>query len=436
MANRRLGGWLPQDPKKLQRWVKKTVQHAQQQAKDNPIPVAPPVAELHNMVLDDPQLYMLFNEMLTEVPAKYDKDPANHNEIRDVETLMLTLNYILKLPPSWDSSAQVGTPINAILDWPMGTKAGFAVFLKDKVNKQFEKILKYWADFLVTPESISTLNDGKDGWFSQTALNSPHMKYFAEDFPMDPTKPGYGYRSWDRFFTRDFRPGRRPVASPDDDGVIVSATESTPFRVQPEVNFRDTFWMKGQKYSLTHMMDNDDRTNQFVGGTVYQAFLSADSYHRWHSPVSGKIVSFRKVAGTYYSEPLLTGFSPDKGDDLNPDPGADEASQGYISSVAARAIIFVQADNPDIGLMCMIMVGMAEVSSVELTMPIGQAFKKGDQLGMFHFGGSTHCLIFGPQVQLEFKFPENLPSADNNIQWPVNSALATVTKLPKVTGPN
>jgi len=25
----------------------------------------------------------------------------------------------------------------------------------------------------------------------------------------------------------------------------------------------------------------------FVGGTVYQAYLSAENYHRWHSPVSG-----------------------------------------------------------------------------------------------------------------------------------------------------
>lgn len=28
--------------------------------------------------------------------------------------------------------------------------------------------------------------------------------------------------------------------------------------------------------------------------------------------------------------------------------------------------------------------------------------EKGDQLGMFHFGGSTHCLIFRPGVNLTF----------------------------------
>lgn len=69
-------------------------------AKDNPIPLASPVAELQNMVLEDPKLSMLFNEMLDEVPEKYSKDPAGHLEIRTIEGLMITLNYILTLPPS------------------------------------------------------------------------------------------------------------------------------------------------------------------------------------------------------------------------------------------------------------------------------------------------------------------------------------------------
>ncbi len=36
------------------------------------------------------------------------------------------------------------------------------------------------------------------------------------------------------------------------------------------------------------MLDNDPLVDKFVGGTIYQAFLSALSYHRWHAPVSGK----------------------------------------------------------------------------------------------------------------------------------------------------
>ncbi len=174
------------------------------------------------------------------------------------------------------------------------------------------------------------------------------------------------------------------------------------------------------------MLDNDPRAEQFAGRTVYQAFLSAGSYHRFHVPVSGHIVDPPAiVARTYYSKPLLTGFSPNSGP-ADPDPGADEASQGYISAVATRAVVFIEADNKDIGLMAMILVGMAQVSSIEITMPPQKNFVKGEQLGMFHFGGSTHCLCFRPGVILQFKFPDDIPGPNNTIQWPVSSALATV----------
>jgi phosphatidylserine decarboxylase len=366
--------------------------------------------------------------MLTEVPQKYAHDPSGRPEVRDIDTLFQLFDSILLEPPSWDDSAQIGTPINAVLDWPMGTKAGFAAFLKDNVNQQFKNMLAAWGSFLLTPASCSTLNgDYPGGWFSPQALASPHMQNFAANFVCDPSQPYWGFQSWDNFFTRTFKPGRRPVAFPNDDAIITSACESTPFAVQANVKLRDQFWIKSQLYSLAHMMDNDSRADSFVGGTIYQAFLSADSYHRWHAPVSGKIVSTQIVPGTYYSEPLFAGFSPDSGKP-DPDPGADERSQGYISSVAARGIVFIQADNTDIGLMCMIVVGMAEVSSVDITMPIDTHFNKGDQLGMFHFGGSTHCLIFGPNVNIGFVFPPGMqPGPDNTTQVQLGNALALVT---------
>jgi phosphatidylserine decarboxylase len=107
------------------------------------------------------------------------------------------------------------------------------------------------------------------------------------------------------------------------------------------------------------------------------------------------------------------------------DPSAPNESQSYITEVATRAIILIQADNPQIGLMSMITVGMAEVSTCDVTVYVGQHVHKGDQLGMFHFGGSTHCLIFRPGVKLEFDLHGQTPGLDsNNIE--VNSAIAKV----------
>jgi phosphatidylserine decarboxylase len=73
------------------------------------------------------------------------------------------------------------------------------------------------------------------------------------------------------------------VASPDDDKVVVGACESTPYGISTDVKRQDRFWIKNQPYSLEDMVANDDSVDQFVGGTVHQAFLSATNYHRWHS---------------------------------------------------------------------------------------------------------------------------------------------------------
>jgi phosphatidylserine decarboxylase len=241
------------------------------------------------------------------------------------------------------------------------------------------------------------------------------MPHFDEDFECDPAAPHHGFTSWDGFFTRRFRPGRRPIASPDDDRVIVNACESAPYRIAHVVKRADRFWIKAQPYSLVHMLAGDPYTDRFVGGTIYQAFLSALSYHRWHSPVSGRVVKAYVEDGTYYAEALSAGF----------DPAAPNESQGYITELATRAMIFIEADNPAIGLMCFLAVGMAEVSSCEIAVYEGQHVTKGDELGMFHFGGSTHCLLFRPGVALAFDLHGQKPGlSSSNI--PVNARIATV----------
>jgi phosphatidylserine decarboxylase len=107
------------------------------------------------------------------------------------------------------------------------------------------------------------------------------------------------------------------------------------------------------------------------------------------------------------------------------DPAGPNESQGYITEVATRALVFIEADNPDIGLMCVMYVGMAEVSTCDVTVYEGQHVNKGDELGMFHFGGSTHCLIFRPGVELEFDLHGQTPGLESS-NIPVRAKIATV----------
>jgi phosphatidylserine decarboxylase len=171
------------------------------------------------------------------------------------------------------------------------------------------------------------------------------------------------------------------------------------------------------------MLANDDSASSFVGGTVYQAFLSATNYHRWHSPVAGTIVRAFVQEGTYYSE----------ADSEGPDAVDPTTSQGYIAHVATRAIIIIKADNPAIGLVAFVPVGMVEVSSCLIAPEVkpGHHVAKGADLGHFQFGGSTHCLVFGPGVIDTFSSGA-LPQPAN----PEAPLVLVRSKLATVTGPS
>ncbi|WP_320172682.1 phosphatidylserine decarboxylase family protein [Maridesulfovibrio sp.] len=378
----------------------------------------PVVQEFKDLIENDPQLLMLFTQMFEMLPDKpeFKDDPSGNPQIHDYKQMLQKISEISLQAPDFNQTGMVGFPINAILNWPMGTTAGTSAFLDSRVNAQLKKILNQWAVFLESPDSRYVLSkDPKKGWFGQDAQKA--MPGFEKDFICDPGKPYHGFKSWDDFFTRQFRKGRRPVVSPKDDAVIANACESAPFNLAKNVKMRDQFWIKGQPYSLYHMLDGDPLASQFEGGTIYQAFLSALSYHRWHSPVSGKIVKTKLIDGSYYAQSPTAGF----------DPASPNKSQGYITQVAARGLIFIEADNPDIGLMAIMFVGMAEVSSNEITVYEGQHVNKGDQLGMFHFGGSTHVLIFRPGVNLDFDLHGQTPGLEST-NIPVRSRIATVRK--------
>ncbi|WP_165748470.1 phosphatidylserine decarboxylase family protein [Cellulophaga sp. Z1A5H] len=420
IAPYKVGQWLPSDQAFLETWVQTHIEEVEA----NPKELLPIIEEFKNLIENDPELFMYFNLMFDQVPQKppYNKTPTNKPQVRDYMHMLKLLNGVMTKAPEFNKTGLVGFPINAILDWPMATEAGYTAFLNTKVNKQLKKILNEWAKYLGSKDSTYVLSDDpKHGWFGTDAKNA--IPHFATEFKCDPSAVHYGFKSWDDFFIRQFKEDQRPVAEPNNDSIVVNACESSPFRIAKDIKLRDSFWIKSQPYSLQHILNGDSNTEKFVGGTIYQAFLSALSYHRWHSPVNGKIVKAYTIDGTYYSEPLSEGFENTDG----PDPSAPNNSQGYLTEVASRALIFIEADNPEIGLMCFVAVGMAEVSSNEITVYEGQHIKKGEQLGMFHFGGSTYCLLFRPEVNLKFDLHGQNPGLNSSTIL-INSKIAEIVK--------
>ncbi|KAL7933852.1 Phophatidylserine decarboxylase domain-containing protein [Trichoderma chlorosporum] len=426
------GAWLPADHRVHREYLRRVTEHVDKNPEEK---LTPALQEFKELIEGNTRIYMYFTQMFEEIPNKrpYWHDPTGTKQIRDYPHMLQVLNHVVRRAPEWTDAAEsagvVGVPFCAILDYPMGTASGHAAFLDPDVNKAIKKVLNEWGKFLETPESAEALGDHKLGWFGETGqkdvmqvANAPYKSShkFEEMFICDPSAKYHGYKSWDDFFTRQVHDKARPVASPDDDNVIANACESKVFNIQRDAQLRDRFFAKGQPYSVLDMLAHDPLAQQFAGATVYQAFLSALSYHRWHSPVSGTIRRAFVQDGTYFSEPLFEGVGDPTVHEI--DTGGISVGQGYLSALATRGIIFIEADNPAIGLMAFIAIGMDEVSSVDITVKEGQHVKKGEQTGMFHFGGSTHCLLFRKGVKLS-EFPE--VGRKENV--PVRGKLAIVT---------
>lgn len=126
---------------------------------------------------------------------------------------------------------------------------------------------------------------------------------------------------------------------------------------------------EAEKMGVKHIVDDS-----FVGGTLYQGYLSPWCYHWWHSPVSGKIIHSYLLDGSYFLQnPSL---------DLSGANNYDN-SQAFLSCVSARHVFIIDTENPLIGRIAIIAIGMVEVSSCIAVVNEGDYVKKGEQIGRF-----------------------------------------------------
>lgn len=383
--------WLPNEEELMLSWFAVIGEAVKERQGKKLHPV---IKRFQKLIDDDAVVRMYMTQMIEQIPSKYHEyHPSS------VAELLLQLNAVLTVAPPYispghgEATALVGVPFSAILVWTMGTPAGFAAYRNIKINAMFKELLAVWTEFLNSEASRYVLNDSKHGWQSKKAMKQLHM----EDYQYDPKAPYWGFSSWNDFFTREVKKGARPIAGVGDSKVIVSPCDSTVYKIGRKAKARENFWVKKQPYSLADMLDNN-YVDRFVGGDVWQAFLSPFNYHRWHSPVSGTIKKAYVKEGLYFSQ--ATSEGEDKTD--------QDHSEGYIAHVQTRAIFFIEADHSDIGLVCVMPIGMVEISSCIIGDNIyeGAHVDKGDELGYFQFGGSTHCVLFGPGVIKDFKITE------------------------------
>ncbi|KLO15130.1 phosphatidylserine decarboxylase [Schizopora paradoxa] len=399
-------GWLPSTKAVHKAFLKKLhgVAHGPHRARASHNPAVEKFAEA---IKSSPIMVELFDNIFLQQA----QIPELEHQPENLDMLLYMIDPIVISPPMFltsveDAGQPVGVPLYLLFDLLSNTSAGYDLFRMPAFNVALKELLDSWGAYLQTEDSNKTLNEGPDGWFSKAAITA--LEDLRGDFNStyvvpNPNAENRGYMSWDAFFCRQVLKAARPVDAPDNQALIHNACESTVYNIARNVKLHDQFWLKTQAYSLYDMLngaaDNGKLAEQFVGGTVYQAFLSPVDYHRWHTPIDGTIEKIEVLPGTYYAA------LPDEGDPSLGDrapSGALIRSQAWLTMSAARALFYIRAANPKIGLVCFIAVGMAEVSTCFVTSTVGKAVKTGDELGMFRFGGSSHALIFQEQANVQF----------------------------------
>lgn len=135
-----VGKWLPSDQEFENKWVKKVYEEAKSEENKK---LLPPVQALKELIESNRYIWNLFQMMFDEIPQKDVDTPAGTPQVRDYHELLLVLNRLIQRAPEFNTTGLVDTPINAVLDYPMGTRAGYVLFNDPRVNAKMKNILDY-----------------------------------------------------------------------------------------------------------------------------------------------------------------------------------------------------------------------------------------------------------------------------------------------------
>ncbi len=250
-------------------------------------------------------------------------------------------------------------------------------------------LAEHWGDFLNTTDSFS--QETMDSFIN----DSPD--YAVQDSMIDgrPNAPS-GWLTFNQFFARELNPGLRPIASPADNLIVTSPADCT-FRAKYAVGADSAIpgitVKKTHKFaSIEDLIEGSQYGSSFANGTFVHYFLGPYSYHRFHAPVAGIVRECCPVRGL-----VCLDVGIDKQQFHAPD-----SSEGGYEFAQARGIIIIDTTYSrfgNVGLVATVPVGMAQVSSVNMTATVGSNLLKGDEFGYFLFGGSDIIVLFQEGVK-------------------------------------
>ena len=213
------------------------------------------------------------------------------------------------------------------------------------------------------------------GSFQKSALSRLKVKPFIQNYRIDATEfldPVESFDSFNAFFIRKLKAQCRPFSQA---AAILPA--DARYLVFPSIDKADGFWVKGKKFSLSALLQNELLTKKYAQGSMVIARLCPVDYHRFHFPCAGVPSKAQLINGPLFS--------------VNP-----MALKRNIEILSENKRMLTQHQTQDFGTILYIEIGATYVGSIEQTYQPDQPCAKGGEKGYFSFGGSCLILLFEP----------------------------------------
>jgi phosphatidylserine decarboxylase len=213
------------------------------------------------------------------------------------------------------------------------------------------------------------------GWRMNRPDSVNRVLPFVIDYDLDAeefAKPATAYRTFNEFFYRTLRPGSRPISAGE---VVAVLPADGRHLVYPDVDTADGFYVKGKKFTLAALLGSEELGARFSGGSLLISRLCPVDYHRFHFPIAGIPGESRLINGWLYSvSPLALRGNP-----------------GYLTE-NKRMVTLVES--PVFGQVAVLEIGATMVGAILQSFIPGRPVAKGDEKGLFAFGGSCVVTVF------------------------------------------
>jgi len=198
------------------------------------------------------------------------------------------------------------------------------------------------------------------------------IEHFCIDLD-DIEKPLSEYKTLNDFFTRyPRRP--RPIDEPED-GTIGICPADCRMAVFNNVNDAHRLLIKGSAFSLEKLLDNKELAKEFEKSHVMNCRLTPHEIHHYYCPANATITSV-STTGRWILDLWR----------------AAESSSVDVLGECVRKVLTLES--PEFGKFIMVLIGGSMAASINLVVREGQKLRKGDEIGIFKYGGSDIVVLF------------------------------------------